>query len=342
MASDALFEAILDDPDDDGVRLVYADWLEEHGGQARAEFIRLQLAGGDLRLAHWKWSVKTPLCAADMKTRVDLAKRAYLLLKANARVWDAPLLKAAGCKAEAAGWWTALTRLLTPEWPKRPLWSRDYSRGFVDRIHIDMDAFVTRSHDLFQAAPLRGVNLSFGTAAHHAALLATPFLPRLSSLDLSGCDIDDAVTAELAGLLTPGRLTELGLADNNITARGVQALALSGVLRGVSTLELHGNCIGALGAQTLAASDLAALDTLGLSFTSIGDEGVEALAASPALTNLGSLNLQETGLGPAGAHALAASPYLNNLGLLNLHDSPLDAASREALTGRFPHALITF
>src|SRR4029450_6355483 len=43
-----LLQAILADPDDDAVRLVYADWLEESGRtaeeQARAEFIRLQIA----------------------------------------------------------------------------------------------------------------------------------------------------------------------------------------------------------------------------------------------------------------------------------------------------------
>ncbi|MGL4555777.1 MAG: TIGR02996 domain-containing protein, partial [Gemmataceae bacterium] len=32
------------DPDDDGPRLIYADWLDEAGDEARAEFIRLQIA----------------------------------------------------------------------------------------------------------------------------------------------------------------------------------------------------------------------------------------------------------------------------------------------------------
>src|SRR5260370_29053710 len=38
-----LLQAILDAPDDDGLRLIYADWLEEHGDAARAEFIRVQV-----------------------------------------------------------------------------------------------------------------------------------------------------------------------------------------------------------------------------------------------------------------------------------------------------------
>lgn len=38
-----LLRAILDNPEDDVVRLVYADWLEEHGEGERAEFIRVQV-----------------------------------------------------------------------------------------------------------------------------------------------------------------------------------------------------------------------------------------------------------------------------------------------------------
>lgn len=39
---EALMKAILTDPADDTARLVYADWLQEHGEDARAEFIRVQ------------------------------------------------------------------------------------------------------------------------------------------------------------------------------------------------------------------------------------------------------------------------------------------------------------
>ena len=39
---DALFQAILDAPDDDAPRLVYADWLEEGGRAEHAELIRAQ------------------------------------------------------------------------------------------------------------------------------------------------------------------------------------------------------------------------------------------------------------------------------------------------------------
>jgi uncharacterized protein (TIGR02996 family) len=35
-------DALLANPGDDALRLVYADWLEEHGQHRRAEFVRLQ------------------------------------------------------------------------------------------------------------------------------------------------------------------------------------------------------------------------------------------------------------------------------------------------------------
>src|SRR5262245_1811153 len=43
MTNDAFLRAICEDPNDDALRLVYADWLDEHDQPARAEFIRLQV-----------------------------------------------------------------------------------------------------------------------------------------------------------------------------------------------------------------------------------------------------------------------------------------------------------
>src|SRR5687768_3217999 len=37
----ALLQAIREAPDDDAPRLVYADWLDEHGRPERAEFVRV-------------------------------------------------------------------------------------------------------------------------------------------------------------------------------------------------------------------------------------------------------------------------------------------------------------
>jgi uncharacterized protein (TIGR02996 family) len=48
--ADAFLDAIFDHPDDDTPRLVYADWLEEHGRGNYAQFIRLQCAAAREKL----------------------------------------------------------------------------------------------------------------------------------------------------------------------------------------------------------------------------------------------------------------------------------------------------
>src|SRR4051812_9175502 len=39
---DAFLQAIAEAPDDDAPRLIYADWLDDHGEPAFADFIRVQ------------------------------------------------------------------------------------------------------------------------------------------------------------------------------------------------------------------------------------------------------------------------------------------------------------
>jgi uncharacterized protein (TIGR02996 family) len=48
---EALLRAVCANPDEDTPRLVFADWLEENGEEARAEFIRLQCASARLPAA---------------------------------------------------------------------------------------------------------------------------------------------------------------------------------------------------------------------------------------------------------------------------------------------------
>jgi uncharacterized protein (TIGR02996 family) len=43
-ADNAFQQVILENPDDDTPRLVYADWLQGYGGPERGEFIRVRVA----------------------------------------------------------------------------------------------------------------------------------------------------------------------------------------------------------------------------------------------------------------------------------------------------------
>jgi uncharacterized protein (TIGR02996 family) len=71
--SQALLQAIIDHPDDDDARLVFADWLDEHGQPERAEFIRVQIAMGHPRENVDRW--------------LDLEMRENELLERHQREW---------------------------------------------------------------------------------------------------------------------------------------------------------------------------------------------------------------------------------------------------------------
>lgn len=78
---DALLAAVLAAPDDDGPRLIYADWLDDHGEPERAELIRIQCGLFPDRQFHFETT-------ADQWCRCCLlhtAGRGYRLLHQNGR-----------------------------------------------------------------------------------------------------------------------------------------------------------------------------------------------------------------------------------------------------------------
>src|SRR5262249_46319231 len=80
----ALLRALLETPEDDALRLVYADWLQENGQAERAEFIRVQCELARLKYPdkhyHWHGHGKCDGC---------IAKR---LRRREAKLWNAPLI----------------------------------------------------------------------------------------------------------------------------------------------------------------------------------------------------------------------------------------------------------
>jgi uncharacterized protein (TIGR02996 family) len=81
-----LLDRVLYDPDADGPRRDYADWLDRHGDPERAAFIRDQLAGRDA-IPNPAWAAEfEPWCARDLVYRrgfveaMSLSARAYLSL----------------------------------------------------------------------------------------------------------------------------------------------------------------------------------------------------------------------------------------------------------------------
>src|SRR5262249_44727116 len=84
----AFIRAIRESPGDDTVRLVYADWLEEHGDPERAEFIRAQCWLAAARPGHPDWE------SYRLKERT--------LLAANRDRWWAPF---DGILDRESGWY---------------------------------------------------------------------------------------------------------------------------------------------------------------------------------------------------------------------------------------------
>src|SRR5437762_1706115 len=98
-AEQAFLQEIVEDPDDDAVRLIYADWLEDHGNAPRAEFIRTQI-----ELAGMK---------EDDPRREDFAAREADLLAEHEAEWVGPLCE------RLLGWY--------------------FKRGFLDDIHVEAE-----------------------------------------------------------------------------------------------------------------------------------------------------------------------------------------------------------
>jgi uncharacterized protein (TIGR02996 family) len=290
---EAFLQTIIENPDDDAPRLVYADWLEERG-DPRGEFIRVQCAlarmgGGDSRCP-------------------ELQYQEQQLLGAHRAEWLGPLPQGA------------------------ILYEPIFRRGFLEEVSLGPRTFLELGEQLFRLHPLRRLSFLGPDEEHHfAALAASPLLARLTALCIRG--INDRGAEVLAASPHLTRLTALDLSQGRLGPGGARALASSPALKQLNSLSLYANVIGPQGAEALATSPylarLTCLDLGGLSCrygdveNNIGDRGAEALAASPYLTRLAKLTLYLNLLGDAGVRALAASPTLANLVDLKLHGNYL-------------------
>jgi uncharacterized protein (TIGR02996 family) len=360
---EAFHEAILESPDDDSPRLVYADWLQEHGDDAaaaaRAEFIRLQIEHARLdEDDYWR--------------RQDFRRREEALVAEHGAAW----------RAELPAW----TRCET-------CWFR---RGFVALVSASAVQFSHEGAELRRCVPLEGVRLR--GLAHYWGIPKGPEFAGLRLLNLSHEDDDELLSPSdvcalanspqlgnlevlslalqewisdggLRGVARGGwpqreneprleSLRELYLGCCHITAVGLEELANSPHRDRLTTLDVYGNRIGARGASLLRAfPNLAALQasnlgagvstlmssphlrslrSLWLEMPSHKQMGVEALAACPYLSGLRALELTSNRLDDRAAFLLAGSPHLSNLTHLDLFDNAITDAGAEALA-HSPH-----
>src|SRR5262245_10092846 len=120
----ALLGACVAHPDDDTARLVYADWLHEHGDEEQAQFIR-----DSIKLASMK---------PRAKGRMALANRLKILAESSGDRW--------------------LTKLGVPIVKYILI---DYTRGLVEGAYFSQPVnFHTAVDRLFRVAPIRRLNLN--------------------------------------------------------------------------------------------------------------------------------------------------------------------------------------
>jgi uncharacterized protein (TIGR02996 family) len=249
---DALLRAVLADPDDDAPRLIYADWLDEHGDCDRAEFIRIQCELARMNESNPRYP--------QLRQR-----QGDLLAGGNYHRWVAPL-------EEMAQQWT-------------------FCRGFVEEIEVAAAVFLKCGERLFDAAPVRSVKL-VRVGLSGPRLAACPALARVGSLDLSGSHLWASHLALLLTSPHLAGLRELSLAHNNLSLSGVTVLTGVRSLNSLTRLELRDNRLHNAGAIRIAACEhLSGLRVLGLGFNGIGVAGANALAASPNLDNLSLLDM---------------------------------------------------
>ncbi len=270
----AFQSAILAHPEDDALRLVYADWLEDQGGQAdaaRAEFIRVQ----------------SELCSlADHDPRRPaLEDREHQLLAEHESRW-------------------------LGDWPRYvPHWR--FERGFLTEIETDTGTLAEHGADLFARHPITRLVLQpedayepgpvevVGEAAWLARLvslklrgwhmhvgavepvLASPSLTGLTELDASFAEDDGYFPTVLGRCPSRARLRIVGVpgvpGDPAVMVKALKATA-------VEDLDASGVFVNDTALATLLRGRFARrLTRLRAFYGRFGPDGWRAFAA-PALT----------------------------------------------------------
>lgn len=146
----AFLHAIRKDPADDTARLVYADWLTEHGREDRAEFIRVQV---DLarRLPAWNddYNSGRGACAKEGSDLCRLQTRVRLLWPS---LWH--LFMVPGLNAHI----TLKTKPVDIEPPFIHV-----RRGFVDSVTCSAADWLAHAAGLVAAHPITRVTLTDST-----------------------------------------------------------------------------------------------------------------------------------------------------------------------------------
>ena len=323
---EALVAAIAERPRDDSPRLVYADWLDEHGQSERAEFIRLQCRAARLR--------------PGSVGRADALRAADDLT--------------AGHESDWLGEWA--TRLVT--------W--DYRRGFLRRVRMTAEQFLAHGDALFRAEPVRRLELvkvpagwthdhgdpleadAIRAVVRHPAFAGVRELAVVNSFGHE--DVETWLTS-LAAAPHVTRLRAFGPATgfrlhNEFSDRfglgepAVAAFCAAPHLRTLRSLDL-GSCPlrevrdkDALAGHVAGATFARNLRRLNLSYCRLTAAGLRRVAGAAAFARLRDLDLTDNPGGPEARAAVFHSRHLTAVTSVGLNANHLPAFAASPMAKR--------
>lgn len=217
---DALLSAILAEPDEDTPRLAYADWLDEVGGEkncARAELIRVQIELNQI-----------PKGARNY----DLEAREKFLLETHREAWLGPL------QAEGQPLRRGMAHGL-------------FRRGFVEVVWMQAGWFIEWAEVLFARVPARELRVTKTAIEELAALVASPYFPRLNTLDMSDRRFGDPVARVLTQRPAVAALSRLRLRGCGLTDAAAYRLADADFEWPLEELDVSHNPISVAGLAVL-------------------------------------------------------------------------------------------
>jgi uncharacterized protein (TIGR02996 family) len=294
---EGFFHALQQNPNDDALRLIYADYLEDQGDPdsvGHAELIRVQV----------ELAALLPTCRREVERSAVLAQRQRELLA----LWERRLL---------GDWVHVLDG-----------WS--FRRGFVEAVRVDASVFLQNAPNWFAEWPTLATVKLTRAAGHLAELAHCPWLAHLRGLDLSDNEIDTEALAHLTSSRFICLLQALDLSRNPIGARGAGLVATANDADELSELHLAHSGLRGDGLTRLLGGRARQWRRLDLSDNSIYRRDLVALVDSPVMANLLALDLALNSLSDNGASLIADSPNaagLVHLGLCGTRTGNLDVVS---------------
>ncbi len=248
-------------------RLVYADWLEDHGdpaGRDRAEFIRVQM------------ELENAAAGARLK---QLRARERALWKQYGTTW-----------------------LPEPE-AGRPAVT-PFQRGFYEELRLPLATPPGSVCSILANHPISRLRLTTRLDRHRAGDLAVvPELTHVRELLLDGCRVVDAARTLPVLFGTPflSGATRLVLTNAGFATRDVAALVASPLFARLHVANLAGNAIGPGGAEQLAGAEAAAaLRRLSLAANPIREDGGPGAGGFPAPERAGGTRFDRVRAGADG------------------------------------------